>query len=57
MKLRLNAFKAVEEYRKHIEYIASAMRLSKEKVTEKLSLESFAIWFESEFPRFMEAEK
>jgi len=55
VKLHLNVWKAVKEYRKYVDKLKATKVITKRE--EKLSLESFAIWFENEFPRFIEARE
>ena len=57
MNLHLKAWKAVEEYRAYVDKICASMRLDEKEAKKKLSLESFAIWLENEWPRFVEARK
>jgi len=57
MKLCLNAWKAVQEYRIYVDKLKSAKVINDSERKEKLSLENFAIWLAEEFPRFMEAKK
>lgn len=57
MKLDINFWRAVEEYRMYVDKIVRTTRMSEKEKTEKLSLESFAIWLAQEWPRFAEARK
>jgi len=57
MKLALNAWKAVEDYRKYVAMVRNSRAQSDEYCDEMLSLERFALWFEQEFPTYCEAKK
>jgi len=55
LKLHLNAYKAVQEYRKYVELVVTSTHREDER-EDMLSLERFAVWLEEEWPRFTEAE-
>ena len=60
MRLNLNAYQALQEYKKYVEMCAHAFEAAgREESTriEMLTLERFAIWLEEEWPRFTEAVK
>ena len=56
MNLHLNIFQASQDYRKHVSYLQKSLRLTKSEVQKKLTLESFAIWLETEWPKYAEAK-
>ena len=56
MQLYLNLWRASQDYRKHVSQLKERICLTDHEVKEKLSLESFAIWLQEEWPKYAEAK-
>ena len=57
MILNVDFWKAVEDYREWADYLVKSRVISESEKVEKLSLESFAIWLNTEWPTYAHAKK